>query len=81
MEDKGWWFPAKRYGWGWGLPIRWQGWVVMLAFVGLVAAGAVVLKPQLNPIPFLAYVCLLSVIMVLVCWAKGEPPRWRWGKD
>jgi hypothetical protein len=21
------WFPAKRYGWGWGLPCCWQGWV------------------------------------------------------
>jgi hypothetical protein len=22
------WFIAKRYGWGWGLPCAWQGWVV-----------------------------------------------------
>jgi hypothetical protein len=20
------WFPAKRYGWGWGIPSTWQGW-------------------------------------------------------
>jgi len=26
------WFPAKRYGWGWGFPICWQVWVV-LAFI------------------------------------------------
>jgi hypothetical protein len=18
------WFPTKRYGWGWGLPVRWR---------------------------------------------------------
>ena len=23
------WFPAKRYGWGWGPPNNWQGWVVL----------------------------------------------------
>ena len=27
------WFPAKRYGWGWGLPGTWQGWLVVAAFV------------------------------------------------
>jgi hypothetical protein len=24
-NDKTYWFPAKRYGWGWGLPTVWQG--------------------------------------------------------
>jgi len=41
--DKEIWFPAKRYGWGWGLPCAWQGWVVdgifliLLALLGLLA--------------------------------------------
>jgi hypothetical protein len=30
----------KRYGWGWGLPAAWQGWVALAVFLGLVAAGA-----------------------------------------
>ena len=81
MEDKGYWFPAKRYGWGWGLPIRWQGWVVMLAYLALVVGGAAVLKPALDPPRFVTYVSLLSLLLVLVCWVKGEPPRWRWGGD
>lgn len=33
------WFPAKRYGWGWGFPITWQGWIVMAAFLALVTSG------------------------------------------
>ncbi len=24
------WFPAKKYGYGWGMPVVWQGWVVLL---------------------------------------------------
>ncbi|HTS17465.1 MAG TPA: hypothetical protein VMP11_07825 [Verrucomicrobiae bacterium] len=28
-NDKRVWFRAKRYGWGWGLPCAWQGWVVL----------------------------------------------------
>lgn len=30
------WFPAKKYGYGWGLPVKWQGWV---AFIGLLGLG------------------------------------------
>ena len=30
------WFPAKKYGLGWGLPIKKQGW---FAFLGLLTAG------------------------------------------
>jgi hypothetical protein len=28
-------FPAKEYGWGWRMPCAWQGWVVMLVYLGL----------------------------------------------
>lgn len=39
-NDRKIWFPAKRYGWGWGLPVAWQGWVVLLLFaIGIVASA------------------------------------------
>ena len=28
------WFPAKRYGWGWGFPITWEGWLTLAVFSG-----------------------------------------------
>ena len=74
------WFPAKRYGWGWGLPTAWQGWVVLLAFVALVAIGARWLLPSYGHTVFLVYTLAVVAALVLVCWLKGEPPRWRWGK-
>lgn len=75
------WFPAKSYGWGWGLPITWQGWVVMAAFLVLLAGGAAFVMPDYGPFAFVAYTIFLSLVLVGICWAKGEPPRWRWGKD
>jgi hypothetical protein len=39
------WFPAKRYGWGWGVPSAWQGWLVMGAFLVLVLAGSFLFPP------------------------------------
>ncbi len=78
-REKAYWFPAKRYGWGWGPPTAWQGWVVVAVFVGLLAAGAAVLLPERRGGPFAAYSGLLCALLVAVCWIKGEPPQWRWG--
>lgn len=75
------WFPAKRYGWGWGLPITWQGWLVLAAFILLLVAGAYLFPPKKTPVGYLAYVAVLSAALVGVCWLKGEPPRWRWGAE
>ena len=74
------WFPAKRYGWGWGLPAVWQGWFVLAAFVALLALAAVVFPPAQSHGAFVACTALLSLLLVAVCWAKGEPPKWRWGE-
>jgi hypothetical protein len=74
------WFRAKKYGWGWGLPVRWQGWAVLIAFFALLAAGnllLVVLTHHL--IWYLGYVGVLTAALLGVCYAKGEPPKWRWG--
>ena len=39
-NNKQYWFRAKRYGWGWGLPIAWQGWVVLSVWFVAIAAIA-----------------------------------------
>lgn len=75
------WFPAKRYGWGWGLPIAWQGWVVFAGFVVLLLVGAFLFPPREALAAYLIYVTILSAALIGVCWLKGEPPRWRWGAD
>jgi drug/metabolite transporter (DMT)-like permease len=74
------WFPAKRNGWGWGVPTVWQGWAVLAVFFCLLFSGAVWLIPSRGSVAFLLYTALLCVILMAVCWAKGEPPSWRWGK-
>jgi hypothetical protein len=79
-EQSRYWFPAKRYGWGWGFPTTWQGWLVIALYVVLIGAGAVVISPSGHPGVFAAYLTFLSFLLIAVCWAKGEPPQWRWGK-
>jgi hypothetical protein len=78
-QDQQYWFPAKRYGWGWGIPATWQGWVVVVVFFILLSLGVIMMPPQRSLTMFVAYVAILIIALTGVCWWKGEPPRWRWG--
>ena len=73
------WFRAKRYGWGWGLPCAWQGWVVYAAYLLLIAAGIAWFPMPERTVSFVSYALLVSAALVATCWVKGEKPRWRWG--
>jgi enamine deaminase RidA (YjgF/YER057c/UK114 family) len=79
-DEPRYWFPAKRYGWGWGPPRTWQGWAVIVMYVAFVAAGLVLISPAVKPGLFSAYLLLLTLLLVVICWLTGEPPRWRWGR-
>jgi hypothetical protein len=80
QEDKDIWFPAKKYGYGWGLPITWQGWVVSLSYLLLIVGGSFTLtdSPQ-STMYFLIFTLILTILFVYICYKKGEKPKWRWG--
>ncbi|HET9750498.1 MAG TPA: hypothetical protein VFS06_14455 [Casimicrobiaceae bacterium] len=79
MTEPNYWFPAKRYGWGWGVPATWQGWLVVACYVALVGAGIIAIDASSQPAWFMLYLVVLTALLVTVCWITGEPPRWRWG--
>ena len=81
QPDAEYWFPAKRYGWGWGLPIAWQGWVVLAVFFALLVAGGFLFPPKRAFAAYISFVIVLAVLLIGICWLTGEPPRWRWGDD
>ena len=79
-KESNYWFRAKLFGWGWGLPVAWQGWLTLLLYFALVALAVFLLSPtKYGNGFFLSAIAGLSLILVAVCWLKGEPPRWRWG--
>jgi hypothetical protein len=80
-NDKKFWFPAMKYGVGWGFPVTWQGWAVLLAYIALLFLGGLFI--QMFPfliIAFVIYVFILSGLLLYICWKKGEKPEIRWGK-
>lgn len=81
QTERPYWFPAKKHGWGWGVPNAWQGWVVLAIFFALLFAGLFPFPPHTKSGAYVTYVALLCGLLVAVCWIKGEPPRWRSRKD
>ncbi len=73
------WFPAKTYGWGWGIPRRWQGWVVMIGFVAALVPG--MRLAVTHAWWFVGYSIVLGATLVGICYWKGEKPGWRWGGE
>lgn len=75
------WFPAKKYGVGWGLPITWQGWAIFLLYLFLLFAGGAAFSISTFMITaFAIYVFVLTGLLFYVCWKKGEKIGFRWGK-
>lgn len=77
------WFVRKTYGWGW-TPATWQGWLVILIFVGLMALNVLRIQNQLNSendiiFIFIPQTFVLVFILLLITYATGETPRWQWG--
>jgi hypothetical protein len=79
-DDRQYWFPAKRYGWGWGPPTKWQGWAVLAVWTLLLIGGIADLGRG-HPIMRTAIIAAMLVILLLICYLKGERPKWRWGKS
>ena len=78
--DKSYWFPAKRYGWGWGPPITWHGWVAMAIWAAALFAGLFLLRGNRYALASrLGFVVIMSGVLMLICYWKGELPKWRWG--
>lgn len=78
-KEKVFWFPAKKYGYGWGPPRCWQGWLVIAVYVAMLSAGALLFPPDKHPGIFAANILIFSGVLIFVCVLKGEKPGWRWG--
>ena len=72
------WFAPKRYGYGSGLPIAWQGWAVTVAYIAIVLIAICVIPSR--PIIILAVIVpATATLMVITARTTRGGWRWRWG--
>ena len=75
------WFRAKRYGYGSGLPIAWQGWAVLAGYVLVNVLLAVFLIPRAWPL-LVAVVAISTALLLKIAPGRTRGGwRWRWGDE
>jgi hypothetical protein len=80
MSDGPEWFAPKRYGYGAGLPISWQGWALT---IGLAAYAVLVGLAIGNRLEVTLAAIALPLIGYLVIASRTTRGgwRWRWGDE
>lgn len=80
MNDETAWFSPKRIGFGPGLPIRWQGWVLMIAYLAIAISLSLELRNR--PSQLIAALVLPTIaFLVISCRTTRGGCRWRFGGD
>jgi phosphatidylserine synthase len=79
------WFKRRRYGYGW-VPFTWQGWLVVIAYVGSIFLATLIVKDipsntySSESVEFTVVIVLSTIALIFITNAKGPRPKWRWGK-
>ena len=78
-RDDGAWFAPKRYGYGAGLPIAWQGWALLAGYIAVMLAPT----PLLEWDPILgtgiaAVVWIFATAFFLLVAKRKTRGGWRW---
>ncbi|MCT2557690.1 hypothetical protein N0B51_01715 [Tsuneonella sp. YG55] len=82
--EEGDWFAAKRFGYGAGLPIAWQGWVVLLVYLGIVAGAGLLAgaDPDVGPLVAGLVIAVATTALILIARRRTRGGwRWRWGEQ
>jgi hypothetical protein len=77
------WFATRRYGYGAGRPIAWQGWLLILSYVSLLAGlGVLATKAkQAAPLPIAIVLLIATTAFLEISRRRTQGGwRWRWGE-
>jgi hypothetical protein len=73
-QETKYWFRAKRYGWGWGLPITWQRWTVLISWLVVLLYGVRWFAYR-HSLLHLVFACC----MVILVWSSATGKESRHG--
>jgi hypothetical protein len=77
------WFAPKRYGFGAGLPIAWQGWALLVSYLSFVLGlGLAFELGRIGNRPAaLAGLVAITAVFLMICARRTRGGwRWRWGE-
>jgi 8-oxo-dGTP diphosphatase len=84
MQNKKLWFKRKLYGWGW-TPSSWEGWLVtaIYLFVAIFIFRNIDQTSHSGSDTLIGFVLpfiVITLLLIFICYKKGETPKWQWGR-
>jgi len=67
------WFRVKRYGYGVGLPIAWEGWLVLVLFLTATVSASALISSMAS----LVVLLLLTPAVIYIAYLRSDG-EWRW---
>lgn len=78
------WFRVKKYGYGAGLPINWQGWAFIGALVGLLAGIGLLAENKAGwaqALSMVGFILTVTYAIIIAARRTDGEWKWRWGND
>lgn len=82
-NPKRYWFKRKLFGWGW-TPATIEGWAMTFVFCGLIVVNFFRIDSHSHSVSdtlinFVPQTLFLLFLLGVICYIKGERPKWQWG--
>ena len=78
FED-GYWFAPKKFGYGAGWPIAWQGWVLLLGYIALMVSAGLLLESGDTVLIAIGAVSMaLLTFLVIIIAKRRTKGGWKW---
>ena len=74
-QNDGAWFAPKRFGYGSGFPIVWQGWAFLAGHIAVICLGMILLKA--HPLAAVVWALLIGLLPSPLYAAKTRG-GWKW---
>jgi hypothetical protein len=81
-QNDGAWFAPKRYGIGTGLPVAWQGWALLVAYIGALVGLRLLAHSGTGggrAAALALFLLVTGLFLVVVAKRTRGGLRWRWG--
>lgn len=75
MSDSDW-FAPKRFGYGAGMPIAWQGWAILIGYLAVLFGLERMIRAE-HPAVFVTLVLIVTAALIVVA-ARHTRGGWRW---
>ncbi|MDN3646705.1 hypothetical protein QWY75_10885 [Pontixanthobacter aestiaquae] len=77
--EEGYWFAPKKFGYGSGLPIAWQGWVLLAGYIVLMFGAALLLESGgLGVTAILVAAMIIMTILFVFIAKRRTKGGWKW---